>query len=400
MHQILIQFCFFRLHESKTPEILIDLEQFENVFTQNDHIAMVLGGRYQKYTSLFERFVKNLLHNNVKLTFFLAGQEFTDEPSIFIPHKENEYYRCIQLMDNLTTDTIVKGNQKDGIQQKVFEHNMIEVIRQLCPKNSLHINYYRHPQEICKYANKNAENVLAIISNDLQLLLFDGSYQFWYVNSIDFKKFKVTSFCRRTLETLLDLHTWQLQLLSVLLGSAYIPSEFMDNWLLKRDVRLADTRTTDKIQQVASYVKQNSSVIIIDLEQIAMDLFGEYSKHDINAITNGLNTYNTEFSVKASNYDPFTEFSRQKNSFIFKLMVDDVFLIKDISYIDYREKWAQCYPSLIIPLIQKMIGILFKKQLIKPTDRKICMKIAHDEPYRIIRIPVIYPESELFLLLS
>lgn len=240
--------------------------------------------------------------------------------------------------------------------------------------------------QICK---KQAGHVLAVISNDLNVLLFPGSYQFWYANSIDLKALNATSFCRRTLETSLGLTTQQLQLMSVLIGSTpYMPAQIIENWLAKHDIQV-----TDIIKQVASIIKRNTIDSKIDMDKIAIDLFEKHSTHDINAITNGLSYYDTRFSVKMPNEDPFTEFSRNRNSFIFKLMVEDVFLIKDISYIDYREKRAQCFPGLVISLLQKMIGILFAKQIIKPMDRKICMKIAHDEPSRIIRIPVIYPDG-------
>lgn len=238
--------------------------------------------------------------------------------------------------------------------------------------------------QICK---KQADHVLAVISNDLNVLIFYGSHQFWYANSIDVKALNATSFCRRTLDTSLGLTTQQLQLMSVLIGlTPYMPKQIIENWLVKHDIQV-----TDIIEQVASIIKQNTIDSKIDVDKIAIDLFDKHSKHDINAITNGLSYYDIRFSVKMPINDSFTEFSRNRNSFIFKL--DDVFLIKDISYFDYREKRAQYFPGLVISVLQKMIGILFAKQIIKPMDRKICMKIAHDEPSRIIHIPVIYPEG-------
>lgn len=387
-------------NNDQDPEILIDLEQIQHFLAQRDQIGILLGGQYQKYNAFFQHFLKSLLTQKVKLRFFLAGHQLTDEPSIFIPRIETDYCKFFQMMDELTVDAIVnrsQGDAKGHILPPTIEYNLIELIKRQCPKDSLHINYNRHSQSIIKYVNENAGKVLAVISNDLNLLLFEGTYQFWYANSVNRRMLNVSAFCRRNLERSLGLNTKQLQLLSVVMGSAYIPPTFIDHFLSKHDVE-----ATNKIEQVASYIKRNSVDSNIDLRQIAHDLFDKHSVHGINAITNGLNCYHTVFSIDVPKHDPFTEFSRNKSPFIYKLIVDDVYLIKDILYFDYRESRTQCFPSLVVPLIQKLIGILFKKQIIKPVDRKICIKIAHDEPSRIIRIPVIYPNGEslsIFLFL-
>lgn len=342
------------------------------------------------YNILFERFIKELLSNKVKLKFFSAERETTDDLHFFIPKMEMEYCRHIRWMaehcepNNGHTD----GDQIHSV-PRAIELNLIAAIKKLCPKNAVQINYYLHAQEIAKYANMHSANVLAIISNDLQLLLFEGSYQFWYANHIDLSTLNASLFCRKTLEKSIALNTKQLQLLSVLIASPFLPAKIAEN--IVSNIKM---QSTNEIVRLAHFVRQKSHPTL-DLEQIANDIFyPNVSDEDVNAIENGLNCYDINFSVATPNNNPFTTFSKQCNPFIYTLMVTDVYLNKDIAFVDYRSDQTKSFPDLAVPLLQKMMGILFEKSFIKPLDRKICMKFAHDEPHRVIRIRVIYPKSK------
>lgn len=389
-HITVRHFLLFSLNDDKEPEILIDLDEFRNCFAQRDEMGIFLGGRYKIYNMLFERFVHDLLASKAKLTFFTAAHQTTDELCLFIPKMEHDYYKHIQLIDkwilgNNAKDRII-GDRSSTIPVTI-EHNLIALIKKLCPMNSLHINYYRHTQEIAKYASAKSNSVLAIISNNLELLLFEGSHQFWYANHINFRKCTISHFCRTTLETMIGLNTKQLQLLSVLMGSPYVPSDIIDQFLPK---------TSYRIFKLISYIKMNTTALGFNLKQIAKDIFppNDDIQSGINAIENGLNCFDIGFSVATPNDDPFGKFSKERNAFIYQLLVDDVYLIKDVMYVDYRNSRAAMFPDLIVPLIQKMMGILFKKNLIKPMDRKICMKFAHDEPWRVVKLDVQYPENK------
>lgn len=368
------------------------MEHFRDVFAQRDQTGIFLGGRYQIYNNLFIRFVKELISNGVNVQFFSAVHQATDQLDLFLPKMEMEYYRHIKLMDNRFSDLQSHiHHEKSPSVPATIEYNLLALVKKLCAKNSLHHNYYRHSQEIIQYANAHSDDVLAIISNDLQLLLFDGTFQFWYSNGINFKTLNTTAICRKTLEMALVVNTQQAQLLSVLIGSPYLPSFIIDNFLSKCDIH-----ETNKVEILATLITQKTTALNIDLESIASDIDRSFgSKTDIvNAIENGLNCYDTTFSVSTLCDDAFTIFSKERNPFIYTLIVDNVFLVKDIAFVDYRFADGRNFANLIIPLLQKMMGILFKKSLIKPMDRKICIKFAHDEPFRVVQIPIIYPAGK------
>lgn len=380
----------FRSNAGQAPEILIDLEQLRNVFAQRDETGVLLGCRYQIYNKLFERFIEELMTVKVKLKFFVAAHQTTDELNLFIPNMEDEYYRHIELMEYATTTSSKHFKRNITIPASMI-YNLATLAKKICSSDAIHINYYGHVQEIGQYAKAHSGKVLAIISNDLHLMLLEGAHQFWYANHINFRTMSISLFCQNALSTSTGLSSKQLQLLSVLLGSPYVPSEITKPFLLRMD----DTPAANTIIKLSKYVKQNSVESDFNLEQIARDVFppGD-SNSGIYAIENGLNVFNTQFSVSTPNDDPFNTFSKQRNPFIYQLISNNVYLLKDIAFVDYRMSRANNWFELTVTLLQKMMGILFKRNIIKPMDRKICMKIAHDEPYRVIKIPIIYPTGK------
>lgn len=366
---------------------MIDLEYFRNFFAQRDNTGVVLGGRYHIYNMLFEKFINQLMTNKVKLKFFIAVHQKTDELNLFIPKMETDYSKYIQLMDKINSNETLL---KEEITSKIpitLEYNLMALIKKNCSKHPFQISYYSHAQEIGKYANKHAGQILAIISNDLNLLLFDGPHQFWYANDIQIKSLNIIRFNRNALEISTGLNVKQLQLLSVLLGSSYVPLEITEIFL-----STFDDKSSNMVQKLVNYIKKTTNEQNLNLEQIAKDLTN--SKDCVAALENGLNCFDIQFKISTKDNDPFDKFSKERNPFIYQLLVDDVYLIKDFSYIDYRNEKLKIFPELIIPLLQKMMGILFQKKSIKPLDRKICIKLTHDEPFRIVQIPVIYPNGK------
>ena len=80
--------------------------------------------------------------------------------------------------------------------------------------------------------------------------------------------------------------------------------------------------------------------------------------------------------------------------FLYKLSTDETFCVRDIEYIDFRNYKSKSYAELIVPILMKMCGILFKDNTPRPDVRKICMKLAHDEPFKLTEEDIIYPPSK------
>lgn len=387
----------------KRPKILIDLKEFIHSAVQRDNLGQCLGGKYWLWLLYFRKFFNQLKDTNAELIFFAAGNKLTDELMVFIPKREEEYMRYLDVLDRIdatdgSVSALFKRRNFDIRAPITMEYNMQKLAQEY---GELRINYVRHNQEIAKYIKQHNGTVLAVITNDNDFMVFDGDFQFWQANDLNMKDMIGCRMCRTKLRTRLDLNSEQLQLLSALSGSSYLPVTVMKEFYQK----IWDaTVEGNRIPQIAKYIRDEVPVISTnekdcvryDLAKIARDIFGdECTEHDSNAIENGLAQYNLNFDsdVTATQHTRPMSLCKTRNMFIYKLFTDDVYLVKDIAYIDFRNYKSKNYAELIIPLLRKAAGIIFANEPQKPQERAICMKYAHDEPFKVVEEPIDYPSS-------
>lgn len=322
---------------------------------------------------------------------------------VFIPKREEEYIRHLDVLDKIdATDGSMSEFQKrrnyDIRAPITMEYNMHKLAQEC---GELRINYVRHNQEIAKYTKQHDGTVLAVITNDNDFMVFDGDFQFWQANDINMKDLTGRRMNRQKVRARLDLNSQQLQLLSALSGSSYLPVPIMKEFYKK--IWDDTVKGEGRIPQIAKYIRDEVPVLAtsekdcvrFDLKKVARDIFGDdYTEQDLNAIENGLAQYNLNFEAESSSRNLRSmQFCKSRNMFIYKLFTDDVYLIKDICYIDFRNYKSMNYAELIIPLLRKVQGIIFANEQHKPHARAICMKYAHDEPYTVVEETIEYPPS-------
>lgn len=372
-----------------------------HIVVQRDNLGQCLGGKYALWMMYFRKFFKQLQEAGAELVFFSAGNKLTDELMVFIPKRGEEYIKYLNVLDGIDD---IDGDVMQFTKQKVYdirapitmEYNMQKLAQEF---GEFHINYERHNQEIAKYIQAHDSSVMAVVTNDNDFMIFDGGFQFWQANDINMRELVGNRMCRTKLRARLELNSEQLQLLSALSGSAYLPYLVLQEFYTK--IRKTDIQG-NRIPQIAKYIREEvpvlstvgkkSSDVCFDLTKIAEDIFGaEYSEQDVNAIENGLTQYNLNFKEKECAGS--MKFCKSRNMFIYKMYHDDVYLIKDICYIDYRNVTSKSYAELIMPLLCKVQGILYANERNKPEERAFCMKYAHDEPYKVVAEPIEYPSS-------
>lgn len=388
----------------KRPKILIDLKEVIHAVVQRDNLGQCLGGRYSLWLHYFRKFFKQLKELGADLVFFAAGKKLTDELMVFIPKREEEYMKYLTVLDEIDetggrTSDFIKRKNYDIRAPITMEYNMQKLAQEV---GELRINYVRHNQEIAKYIKQHNGNVLAVITNDNDFMVFDGDFQFWQANDVNMKDLIACRMNREILRAHLDLNSEQLQLLSALSGSSYLPVPVMKEFYKKI---WQETVEGNRIPQIAKYIREEVSMLTtakkdcvhFDLAKIASDIFGDdYTEHDLNAIENGLTQYNLNFETEdaKAHVSNTIKFCKSRNMFIYKMFTDDVYLVKDINYIDFRKYKSKSYAELIIPLMRKVQGIIFANERQKPLERVICMKYAHDEPYSVVEEQIEYPPSE------
>lgn len=383
---------FFSAKKSR-PKILIDIKEFIHVAVQNDDIGQLMGGRYSLNLLYFNNFFQSLNNARAELVFFVAEKTLSDEAAIFIPDREKEYIKYIQILDEIDASAgdigaYVAQRQSDIKAPMAMELNLQKLVRNF---GKMQTNHFRHNQEIAQYAKQHDDSILAIITNDTDFMIFDGNFQYWRANDITMKDLTVFGYCREKLRKLLELNTQQLELLSALSGSIYLPCDVLTDFYFQ--IGIHSTTYGKHIAPLAYYIsnKMQTESVTSNIEKIACDVFGKnYTSPDINAITNGLVQYNLNFEKPVTKA---LEFCKERNAFVYKLLTDEVYLIKDISYIDYRKYKSKNYAELVVPLVRKLHGILYANERPRPKTRTICMKYAHDEPYKVVDEPINYPPS-------
>lgn len=406
-------FSLSRNNEDKTPVILIDLKELAYLI-QREEIGAILGGRFDYYNHLLTQLLKNLSNSSAKLVFFMPGKRYTDDLPFFIPKTEFTYSLGIEMLDKMENGQTLKSltertaHECSARNTLTFAYNLKRMARRY---GDLIVTYQEHNQEIARYA-KNHDQVLAVITNDTDFMAFEGDFEFWLASDINVRYMTCTRYCKNKLYAKLgfDHGAYQMQLLASLCGSNYLPIFIITNFLK----RVTEQNSNDnplvrgKILNVAAYVRRQPYELIdnkpkYDLKQISQDIFGDgFTEFELNSVANGLACYQLDFDEEKINSgyrehagrNAFLQFCKTHCSFAYKMATDEIILVKDLTFVDYRNYKSKSYAELVKPILMKICGILFVHDPDRPTVRQICMKHAHDEPSKLTEETVIYPSSK------
>lgn len=401
-----------RQNDGRVPTILIDMKEMAQIFMRYGKAEMnaVFGGCYIYYQSHLKQFLENLIKMDVKLVFFMAGRQYTDDLKLFIEVRESIYINCLEVLDKIEgysdcNELEAAFRHKfqtfrcDFRMNSSFEFNMDRFVRHY---GEIHVNYVQHNQEIARYAKQHANEVLAIITNNTDFMAFEGDFQFWKANNTNVLNMTCYRYCRRTLHAKLGLDFHQMQLLGALSGSKYLPIHMVSDFFNRLACANDDPMKIGKIWNVSTYTKKQPYEVvnnkpIFNLAEISKDVFGEeYTSEMLNCIAKSLKTYDLDF---VDDHEPNDSFLKKHNPFLHKLSTNDIFCVIDIEYIDFRNYKTKSYADLIIPILMKMCGIMLKNNSPRPKVRKICMKHAHNEPFKVTEEVIIYPPSKYRIIL-
>lgn len=399
-----VYFCCCRNHGGlKKPKLLIDLEEFAHIVGQHDELGMILGGRFSSYNKFLTRFLEKIHKANAKPVFFLSGKSARDDLLLFIPQQEKKYIEHLKIYDDIEKNKLehyLRERKMVCVSNRIssaFEWNLINICKKF---GDLHVSFVRHNQEIVQYAQRYSGEVLAIVTNDTSFLAFEGEYQYWQSNEISLKELTGVRFNRHALFKNLDINNEKLQLLSALAGGMFLPFDQLQYFWGKLSAA-SPQPVRGRISKLALYAshqqlveKSETNRVPFQLESIAYDVFGpSYTELELNSIYNSLMLFETDFCGSRSHKTPFIDFCRVHNTFLYFLITDDVYSVKDIEYVDYRTFNNKNFAQLIVPILMKLCGILYKDDSPRRPTRKICAKYAHDEPAKVVNEVVVYPKS-------
>lgn len=389
------------------PIILIDMKEMAQIFMRYGTAEMnaVLGGCFTYYGNHLRQFLENFVKMDVELVFFIAGRKYTDDLQLFIQARETTYINCLDVLDKIEgysdfNELAAAFRQKfqtfrcDFRMNSSFEFNMERFVQSY---GKVYVNYEQHNKDIARYAKDHANKVLAIITNDTDFMAFEGDFQFWRANNTNVFEMTCYRYCRRTLCADLGLDFHQMQLLGALSGSKYLPIHMVSDFLNRLACANDDPIKIGKIWNVSAYIKKQPYEVVdnkpkFNLEDISKDIFGEnYKSEQLNCILNSLKIYDLDL---VDDHEPEDSFLKKHSPFLYKLSTKDTFCVMDIDFIDFRNYKSKTYAELIMPILMKMCGIMWKNDSARPKVRKICMKHAHNEPFKVTEEDIIYPPSK------
>ncbi|KAL9704614.1 hypothetical protein quinque_008132 [Culex quinquefasciatus] len=230
-----------------------------------------------------DRFLKRLTQLGAKLVFFGTGpSRRADRITKDSNRKYHEYWlKIVDLVDKGTEiDKICKGHIPDNTNYPV----------KLLAKR---YGQFRVPTEgDCKkemVAYAQSVGALAIISNNSDFMIFEGSWRFWCSKRIDFEKLTAEEFDRSAVRQHLGLQTiQQMAILSTLAsGNVFLRSEETFSFLAGHS-----NSPEGKLGSVAEFVRRPHDDVLVDIFGLAAnagDLRERFQK--------GLDFYGTEGSL-------------------------------------------------------------------------------------------------------
>lgn len=386
---------------------MIDLKDLANSFVARKNGAMhvALGGLFPSYNKKLKDFVANLIDSGAALVFFMPGNMHKNEATFNSARSNATYLQYVSALDKIEQITSISDLENAFANMyrefdcnfpmvKAYEYNLERMTRS---KGEFYINNGRHRQRIARYAKEHANEVLAVITNDTDFLAFEGRFQFWHAKSINLNNLTGQRYSKRILYDKFGMNIHQMQLLGALCGSNYLSSEILSGFHNRLASENTDPKKNGKIWLVSAYVKKqvytaDDGEINFDLHKLSSDVFGcRYTPEQRRSIGKCLKSYHTNFTDDENVNESFL---MGHNTFLFDLSESEIFHILDIEFVDFRNCKTKNYAELIIPVLMKMCGILFKDRVERPVVRKICVKQAHDEPFKVVEHEIIYPSSK------
>ncbi|XP_031633299.1 uncharacterized protein LOC116347044 [Contarinia nasturtii] len=274
------------------PSIIIDLNNLIISHSKLEYDTLC-GGRNRSALESFEKFLKVLSAiENISLIFFCGLTIQKDKVAEWLSRRNQEFNSYTSLYylinDGKNIDAAIADN-------KLLNSTLLGMETIAKKYGDFHYTVkVECDLEIAKYAKNN--DVMAVISNNMDFLLFDGLWRLWSSDDIRItaaNQLKTTEY-ERNIAQICKLKSYQLPLFGTLLGNDFT-MKFYDNLV---DFHNSLGPIMYKIRCVARYVRNVGNVELCDddIEEISMKVFGNADCNKKQLIRTSVNSYNVDVS--------------------------------------------------------------------------------------------------------
>ncbi|XP_062564549.1 uncharacterized protein LOC134227219 isoform X2 [Armigeres subalbatus] len=370
---------------------VIDLFALFEPLGMHDQKGLFFGGRFNLAFVVIDKFFAKLTGLGAELVFFYDGPVNEPKSATWCNRQDKRYKDNLKLIE-----AIERGTDLRALMNKYKAPlNFGYPLRYAAQKHGKCIMTIGREcdQELVAYAIQ--VNALAIISEDSDYFIYEGSWRYWSARDLNLSTLRTTEFNRHTLVNYLGLNFKQMQLLGTLMGNDIMPHDAV-KYFLKRYFR-----GVNKFLDMAQYIrlfpfrKLNDNAVLTIFNDITNKIVG---KDLIQKFRRGLDTYSVKIQQLNFNptADPLIEALIRRDSPFEYLIWGGKPLDVSMCIADMRQDdFGNDYAKLQIALISRMAGIiLFHHKPQRPKQLPIIIKASHQEPHRVYTFPVKYPRDE------
>ncbi|XP_055304275.1 uncharacterized protein LOC129569464 [Sitodiplosis mosellana] len=362
----------------ENPTIIIDVKELNRVLGDRYSLhsfadVLNLGGQFWKFNEILDYFFGEMKKAGANLMFIARLNE-----SRF---KEMNEWEKSTLHPN---------------------ERLLYNLMQICSKyGRLSVNYGLGKSSVLAYARQYRDQVMALITRNTKYLVYDIDFSYWCLVNVDFYQLKIVNISPKQMLRNLALNTKQMQLIFAL--------SMLES---KVKFRLVE-RKCDKFWRMVQFVEPfRYGEKGFDLNALAYNLTKqerddlEDKLNRIFAINDYAGNWNEDIYEGlildlANNEESFNlvlQFCKENLYFAYKLINEKDSTQKDLLCIEYRHKEDVIFGNVIVIIMRKMCGILFKD--VNPKKRPAIRTVQTNQHLGAIFVTsvrdIIYPTSENF----
>lgn len=289
----------YRLNDDQTPTIVIDFSNFVHPIVMRDMDDAICGGRYKKLLNTWRNMLATLKSTGCNLVFF----NDLNIPTSKIPEllkRRNEAFKTFTKL----YDLIAEGQNDLGtLVKKIGKKALTTIFHDMAFVAQEYGEFYTSSKnesdcELASYAKQH--DVMAIVSDDSDFLIYDGLWRLWSAGNMHFKhahQMYTTETNPDDLKYFLSLSSEQLPLFATLCGNDITQplSRKFDDFFGARQ---------QKFETVAQFVRDQAPDY--DIQRILTEIFGCVKNDTLELIENSINSYKTD-AEGTINDDPMAE---------------------------------------------------------------------------------------------
>ncbi|XP_029730843.2 uncharacterized protein LOC109408717 [Aedes albopictus] len=347
-----------------------------------DFDALIYGARFNVGFGIIDRFLRKLKSLGVVLEFFIDGSVQSFKVNTWSERRDQEYRDIIAIIDAVDRgtdvatilDTLGAPGCSYSLKYLAETHGRLTVsLEKECD------------QELAAFACK--VNALAIISNDTDFLVYEGSWKFWSSNELNIDTLETLEYNRQALLETLGLTFAQMPLFATLCGNDIIKAEELKRF----HYRIG--RLSRKISNVAQFVQQEAD--LEDLDSTLLKVFGRHNAYIRDRFRQSIDFYKTDYATTSDeNNNPVKEtLLKHANTLVYQLWHKQPHMVS-MGLVDMRDPdLGQPFPTIVLRILQRTAGIIMFHRLKgrKYYAHPFVVKLNHETGHQLRRFPVQFP---------